>query len=104
MDLYLDMGEQYVHLGGKKGVYEGVLATTIPDIQHKVVQEPHIRLLNLNRSSKSPRVTRYVVGKDDAPHAGLTWVWSSGFSDQNIRPRGCFCQELCASYLPRYDP
>lgn len=72
VDQHLHVAEDVVPLAREVVLHERVLAAAVPQVQHQVAQESHMRVLDVYCGSETTGVSGDVVREDDRPHARLS--------------------------------
>ena len=75
VDENLHIPEDVVSLWRKVVLHEGLLAAAVPQVEHEVAEQPHVRVLHVDGGAEPPRVPGDEVREDDGPHAGLPRPW-----------------------------
>ena len=71
IDEDLHVAEDVVALRLEVVLHEGLLPAAVPQVEHQVPKEAHVRVLDVDRRSEPHRVACEVVGEDDRAHRRL---------------------------------
>ena len=63
--------ENSVSLRIKIALIEAKLPAAVPEVEHEVPEEPHVRMLHVECGAEPHRVSGHVISEDDATHRRL---------------------------------